>query len=70
LGIGSEWGTRQRFRLVSAVHLFLDRDRRVLLLRRANTGYEDGNDSVVAGHLDGAKRSGRRLLGRRGRKSA
>lgn len=43
----------ERFRHVVAVHLFLLRDEAVLLLRRANTGYEDGNYSVVAGHLDG-----------------
>ncbi len=43
----------ERFRLVSAVHLFLVRDGRVLLVRRCNTGYEDGNYSVPAGHLDG-----------------
>ena len=42
-----------RFRLVSAVHLFLMRDDQVLLLRRFNTGYEDGNYSVIAGHLEG-----------------
>lgn len=36
-----------------AVHLFFLRDTdQVLLLRRCNTGYEDGNYSVVAGHVD------------------
>jgi 8-oxo-dGTP pyrophosphatase MutT (NUDIX family) len=42
-----------RFQLVSAVHLFLLRGGKILLLRRYQTGYEDGNYSVVAGHLDG-----------------
>lgn len=45
----------ERFRLVSAVHLFLLRDGEILLSRRANTGYEDGNWSVPAGHLDGGE---------------
>jgi 8-oxo-dGTP diphosphatase len=44
-----------RFKLVSAVHLFLLRDDRILLLRRHNTGYEDGKLSVIAGHLDGGE---------------
>ncbi|HIP97590.1 MAG TPA: NUDIX domain-containing protein, partial [Anaerolineae bacterium] len=43
----------ERFKLCSAVHLFLIRGDQVLLLHRFNTGYEDGKYSVVAGHLDG-----------------
>jgi 8-oxo-dGTP diphosphatase len=43
----------EKFKLVCAVHLFLIRDSEILLLRRYNTGYEDGNYSVPAGHLDG-----------------
>jgi 8-oxo-dGTP pyrophosphatase MutT (NUDIX family) len=43
----------ERFQTPVAVHLFLIRDDKVLLLQRANTGYEDGKYSVIAGHLDG-----------------
>jgi 8-oxo-dGTP diphosphatase len=35
-----------------AVHIFLLRGDEVLLLRRYNTGYEDGRLSVVAGHVE------------------
>jgi 8-oxo-dGTP pyrophosphatase MutT (NUDIX family) len=45
----------RRFKLLGAVHLFLLREGQVLLLRRFNTGYEDGKYSVPAGHLDGGE---------------
>ena len=35
-----------------AIHIMLVRDDKVLLLRRFNTGYEDGKYSLVAGHVE------------------
>ena len=38
---------------MTCVYLLLCRDDEVLLLRRANTGYQDGNYGLVAGHIEG-----------------
>ena len=44
---------KTRFKLIAAVYLMLVNDKKILLSRRFNTGYEDGKWSLVAGHLDG-----------------
>lgn len=44
---------QERFKLIPAVYLILRKNDEVLLLRRANTGYQDGKYSLIAGHLDG-----------------
>lgn len=49
--------SRNYFPFVVAVHLFLMRDGKILLLRRLQTGYEDGNYSVPAGHMDGEEKA-------------
>jgi 8-oxo-dGTP diphosphatase len=44
---------KDHFRPFAAVYLLFIQDGKVLMLRRANTGYEDGMYSLVAGHVDG-----------------
>ena len=43
----------ERIKLPVAVHLFLISNNKILLSRRFNTGFQDGNYSVVAGHIEG-----------------
>jgi 8-oxo-dGTP pyrophosphatase MutT (NUDIX family) len=44
---------QNRFSLYSAVYLILVKDEKVLLLRRFQTGWEDGKYTLISGHLDG-----------------
>jgi mutator protein MutT len=53
--VKQEFMKKERFKIFSAVHLFLLKDGNILLSRRFNTGYRDGEYSVPAGHLDGGE---------------
>jgi 8-oxo-dGTP diphosphatase len=44
-----------RSRFPVTVHLFFFRGEEILVSRRLNTGYRDGEYSVPAGHLDGGE---------------
>ena len=44
-----------RFKLVLSIYAILIKDGKVLLLRRANTGYEDGKYGLPSGHADGGE---------------
>jgi ADP-ribose pyrophosphatase YjhB (NUDIX family) len=42
-------------KIIPAVYVLLRRGNKVMLLRRANTGYKDGMYSLPAGHLNGGE---------------
>lgn len=44
--------TKERNTFRSAVYLFIIRDNKLLLLRRKNTGWKDGEYGLPAGHLE------------------
>ena len=43
---------KDRHHNISASYLVLMQDNKILLLKRSNTGYQDGNYSVIAGHVE------------------
>lgn len=44
---------KSHYKMPAAVYVILLQNNHILLLRRQNTGYEDGSYSLIAGHLDG-----------------
>jgi 8-oxo-dGTP diphosphatase len=54
--------TSGRFRFASATYGVLVKDHQVLLIRRAGSGYHDGELSLPAGHLDGGEDAGSGLI--------
>jgi 8-oxo-dGTP diphosphatase len=51
-----------RVRLPIVAHIFLLRSGSVLLLRRCNTGFEDGDYGLVGGHLEGGESVGQAAI--------
>jgi 8-oxo-dGTP diphosphatase len=45
----------ERFKYIGSAYLLLIQDGKILLQRRFQTGFQDGNYGVPAGHLDGAE---------------
>lgn len=43
---------KKRIKIIPCVFLFLKKGDKILLIRRFNTGYEDGKYSMVSGHIE------------------
>lgn len=41
-----------RFKLIASLYLILIKDNNILLMRRKDTGFEDGNYGLPSGHLE------------------
>lgn len=48
-------GAKERFTVIPAVYVLFKRAGKILLIRRFNTGYQDGKYSLPAGHVDGGE---------------
>ncbi len=46
---------KDRFTYIGSVYLFLIVENKILLQRRYQTGFEDGNYGVPSGHMDGGE---------------
>jgi len=44
--------SKKRFKIITAVYLFLFKNDKILLMRRLNTGFEDGNYGLPSGHVE------------------
>lgn len=45
----------KKFKFIAAVCVLLERDEKILLIRRANTGFADGLYTLPTGHVDGGE---------------
>lgn len=48
---------KERFKLIAAVFILLVKKNKVFLIRRHNTGWEDGKYGIVGGHIDGNEKA-------------
>lgn len=46
---------KEKFKLIPSIYAFFIKEGKILLLRRFNTGFEDGKYGLVAGHADGGE---------------
>ena len=46
---------KERFKLIPSVYALFIKNKKILLLRRFQTGFEDGKYGLVAGHADGGE---------------
>ncbi len=48
-------GDKERFKLIPSIYLLLVKEGKILLSRRFQTGYEDGNYGLPSGHAEGGE---------------